>query len=285
MNWYKKADAYGRPPAPLMTLATVKEPFQITLEDEKSGKVRIPWSLKRMFGDTPISFHQGDEVATWKSEGFWNVVHLERLKGRDSSPVQISEDLAKMYLQSERGEDGKPVQSNNPEKLIQFSEAKNHYKGESDTTGTHYINLVMQETSKKLDAVAHKYNMDSQTLAIDPTFPRALKYLLNPASLKRSIVESYNMAVNNPWSRRDLIGTLLMYTTRDIQAVEEFIKAKVGQSQAQLRRKQKEEQAKRQGMVVCPRCGGEGGSSAWDATGWDCYECGGSGMVPPKAGM
>ena len=30
---------------------------------------------------------------------------------------------------------------------------------------------------------------------------------------------------------------------------------------------------------TCPRCGGRGGSEAWKATGWTCYECGGSGKV------
>lgn len=30
---------------------------------------------------------------------------------------------------------------------------------------------------------------------------------------------------------------------------------------------------------TCPRCGGHGGSDAWKATGWTCYECGGTGQV------
>lgn len=30
---------------------------------------------------------------------------------------------------------------------------------------------------------------------------------------------------------------------------------------------------------TCPRCGGRGGSEAWKATGWTCYECGGSGKT------
>ena len=29
----------------------------------------------------------------------------------------------------------------------------------------------------------------------------------------------------------------------------------------------------------CPRCGGAGGSSMWAYTGWNCYECGGSGTL------
>lgn len=33
----------------------------------------------------------------------------------------------------------------------------------------------------------------------------------------------------------------------------------------------------------CHRCGGLGGSSAWAATGWTCYECGGVGRWPESA--
>ena len=34
-----------------------------------------------------------------------------------------------------------------------------------------------------------------------------------------------------------------------------------------------------EGMVVCDRCGGNGGSKAWAYTGWTCYKCGGTGKV------
>ena len=34
-----------------------------------------------------------------------------------------------------------------------------------------------------------------------------------------------------------------------------------------------------EGMVTCPRCGGQGGSDQWQYTGWTCYECGGTGKV------
>ena len=31
--------------------------------------------------------------------------------------------------------------------------------------------------------------------------------------------------------------------------------------------------------VVCPRCGGKGGSTRWNYTGWTCYKCGGAGNL------
>ena len=32
-----------------------------------------------------------------------------------------------------------------------------------------------------------------------------------------------------------------------------------------------------EGSVSCPRCGGAGGADQWKYTGWNCYQCGGSG--------
>ena len=37
-----------------------------------------------------------------------------------------------------------------------------------------------------------------------------------------------------------------------------------------------------EGMITCDRCGGQGGSSAWDYTGYTCYKCGGEGKVFAK---
>lgn len=34
-----------------------------------------------------------------------------------------------------------------------------------------------------------------------------------------------------------------------------------------------------EGDMVCPRCGGAGGSKNWEYTGWTCYQCGGTGTV------
>ena len=33
------------------------------------------------------------------------------------------------------------------------------------------------------------------------------------------------------------------------------------------------------GMIPCDRCGGSGGSVAWQYTGWTCYKCGGTGKI------
>ena len=48
------------------------------------------------------------------------------------------------------------------------------------------------------------------------------------------------------------------------------------------REKAKAADLKRRGLKVCRRCGGAGGSSQWDATGYNCYGCGGSGTVSIK---
>lgn len=37
-----------------------------------------------------------------------------------------------------------------------------------------------------------------------------------------------------------------------------------------------------EGMVTCDRCGGRGGSDAWEYTGYTCYKCGGTGRVYKK---
>ena len=37
-----------------------------------------------------------------------------------------------------------------------------------------------------------------------------------------------------------------------------------------------------EGMIPCDRCGGQGGSDAWQYTGWTCYKCGGTGQVFSK---
>lgn len=37
-----------------------------------------------------------------------------------------------------------------------------------------------------------------------------------------------------------------------------------------------------EGMVVCDRCGGNGGSDTWKFTGWTCYKCGGTGKIASK---
>lgn len=37
-----------------------------------------------------------------------------------------------------------------------------------------------------------------------------------------------------------------------------------------------------EGIVTCDRCGGAGGSNAWDYTGWTCYKCGGTGKIFSK---
>lgn len=37
-----------------------------------------------------------------------------------------------------------------------------------------------------------------------------------------------------------------------------------------------------EGMVTCDRCGGHGGSKAWEYTGYTCYKCGGTGRVYKK---
>ena len=37
-----------------------------------------------------------------------------------------------------------------------------------------------------------------------------------------------------------------------------------------------------EGYIHCDRCGGQGTSDVWKATGWTCYKCGGSGKVFAK---
>lgn len=34
-----------------------------------------------------------------------------------------------------------------------------------------------------------------------------------------------------------------------------------------------------EGDIICDRCGGQGGSEAWNETGYTCYKCGGTGTV------
>lgn len=251
------------------------------MEDETAGRAVFPWSLKRrMDAASKISFHAGEKVAVWKTGNLWNIITLEQLKNR-GEPIQISEDLAKANLQSEKDDQGKLIQSNDPNELIRITEEQRHYKGDGDTRGSFYINACMEATNKKLSELFAKYSTNAQQLLADQSIPTALRYLLDQSALKKYIIQSYNMAVNNPWSMQNLGGTLLMYTTRDIQGLEEALKRKLGQSQQQLRRKQIEEKARRMGLEVCPRCAGEGGSSTWQASGWTCFECGGFGMVNP----
>jgi len=54
-------------------------------------------------------------------------------------------------------------------------------------------------------------------------------------------------------------------------------KAKSDALNKEFRKQQHKELQQLKEKNICPRCHGEGGSSAWLATGWTCHRCFGSG--------
>lgn len=66
----------------------------------------------------------------------------------------------------------------------------------------------------------------------------------------------------------------------DLKAQREAMEAHRKEARRE-RRSQNRELAKK-GLRVCPRCGGAGGASQWQHTGYTCFRCEGTGTIPKE---
>jgi hypothetical protein len=281
-NWYKTA-AYGRN-TPTFILAKVVDSFSISEEDANQGRAMMDMRLRSHSGKpTVISLKEGQYVGTYKQGNLWMITILDISNGPSKFLLGISEELAKQHLKSEKDATGKPIQSNNVNELLNDLQKRNYYN-EQDISHKECVDSVIQFAIQNVEQLLKNNNLSIQDVKNDNSINHGIRYLFNIDELKKRIIDLFNTQINNTWSTKGLgakglTATLKGYIKTDIDAFNEFLKAKAGKSKQQLMLKRKEEEANRMGKMVCPRCGGLGGSNAWDATGWTCFECGGSGIV------
>jgi hypothetical protein len=252
----------------------------------------IPYSKDGV--DKELKIRKGTVVFVQKDQGYgkggkyWNVSNHKKGFTSDFN-IALPEDELLNKIKVRRDEDGKAFSNADIQKLYE-----EHVKPKFEDLG--------EETQKK----AIKTFLRRTEVTVKPTLDSAkvdmpsIEDLLGKFYDKEGVSEGdfldrseeyfkriYNMQSDNPWSfQRNIM--LPDYFNSPIQYFLDWLKREVrlteiaqNKNEEQLKFKKKIKEWAAQGLIPCQRCGGKGSSEAWKRTGYNCYECDGTGYIDP----